>query len=248
MTRRQYKNAPIQEALCEFHFVPGPEWDVTVVGKLHDRVKEIYDGKAKQQDVVTANLTVAKDGGPPAFAMNRNYGKTQFPSLDGRRLLAVGPDLLSVHGFAPYEGWEALKPRIASALEHYAEVAQPEGVRRIGVRYVNRVVIPEETVDLAAYFLCSPVDVDGLPETISGFVQRSEYDYGNHVRLLLTFASTPSERAGESTFLLDVDVIWEDQGAELDRAMEIVEDLRCRERDAFEALVSDALREIFDAA
>ena len=48
MTRRQYKNAPIQEALCEFHFVPGPEWDVTVVGKLHDRVKEIYDGKAKQ--------------------------------------------------------------------------------------------------------------------------------------------------------------------------------------------------------
>lgn len=248
MTRRQYKNAPIQEALCEFRFAPGHEWDVTVVGKLHERVKVSYDGKAKQQDVVTANLMVPEHGGPPAFAMNRNYGKTQFPSTDARRLLAVGPDLLSVHGFAPYEGWEALKPRIASALGDYTKVAEPEGVRRIGVRYVNRVVIPGDRIDLATYFLCSPADIDGLPDTMSSFVQRTEYDYGDHVRLLLTFASAPSEQDGEATFLLDVDVIWEDEPAALEGAMEIVEDLRCRERDAFEALITDELREIFDAA
>lgn len=247
MTRRQYKNPPIQEALCEFRFAPGQEWDVTVVGKLHERVKATYDGKAKQQDLVTANLMVPDGGGPPAFAMNRNYGKTQFPSVDGHRLLAVGPDLLSIHGFAPYEGWETLKPRIANALSSYVDVAEPAGVRRIGVRYVNRIVVPEDRVDLATYFLCAPADVDGLPEAMSSFVQRTEYDYGDHVRLLLTFGSAHSEQEGEATFLLDVDVIWEGaEPAAIAGAMDIVEDLRGRERNAFEALITNELREIFD--
>lgn len=248
MARRQYKNPPIQEALCEFRFVPGQEWDVTVVGKLHDRVKEQYDGKTTQQDLVTANFTMPEAGGLPSFALNRNYGRTQFPSSDGQRLLAVGPDLLSVHGFAPYEGWDALKPRIADALGHYVEVANPTAVGRIGIRYVNRVIVPGDSIELATYFLCSPDEVTGLPERMSSFVQRTEYDYGDQVRLLLTFASAPSVNDHEATFLLDVDVIWEaSANVGLDDAMGLVEDLRCRERDAFEALITPELREIFDA-
>jgi len=247
MTRRQYKTPPIREALCEFRFAPGDDWDVTVIGKLHELVKGEYAGKARQQDQLTADLFVPHDGGAPSVAMNRSFERTQFPSADGRVLLAVGRDVLSLHGFAPYEGWESFRHRIQVGLQRYTQVAAPAGVHRIGVRYVNQIAVSD--FEISRYFRCAPQGVDGLPVELRGFVQRSEYSYEDGVRLIVTFASIrPDEQDIQPTFLLDVDVLREfAEPLSIDNAMAAVDTLRDRERDTFEALITDQLREVFDA-
>jgi uncharacterized protein (TIGR04255 family) len=54
---------------------------------------------------------------------------------------------------------------------------------------------------------------------------------------------------GNPAFLLDLDVVWEaSQPSGVDTALTIVDDLHDREGKAFEAVITDELRRVFDAS
>ena len=54
--RHRYKNPPIEEAICEFHFSPSQDWDFTIPGKLHTELSDEYTGKPQEQKVVEVGL------------------------------------------------------------------------------------------------------------------------------------------------------------------------------------------------
>jgi len=248
-TKRKYKSPPIEEALVEFRFVPGQEWDLTIPGKLHQHraIKDQYPGKPRTQKVVAAELQ-AGPGQSPNVAVREGVGRIQLVSEDGRRLISLGTDLLSVNVRRPYPGWEDFRPRIEAALKAYSEVATPKAVARVGVRYINKIVLAETALDLGAYFRCGPPTAEGLPNAMGGFVSRVEYIYDDGAKLLLMHASV-APPAGRSAFLLDLDVIRESRepiGTE--EVMRTVDDLHEREGQAFEATITDNLRQVFDEA
>jgi uncharacterized protein (TIGR04255 family) len=184
-------------------------------------------------------------------AWNQNLSAVQLVNEVGNRLLTVGPDLLSVHILKPYprEGWEAFRPMIAYGLDEYVKVAAPAGVRRIGVRYINRVEVPERAAASRSekYFRCVPGIIDGLPANLQAFLHRAEYTYDDGVKLVTTFATIDGQ-PDTTSFVLDIDVILECANVlPFAQAMNAVDDLRRRERDAFEAVVTDELRGLFDA-
>ncbi|QMS90513.1 hypothetical protein HUN01_24125 [Nostoc edaphicum CCNP1411] len=45
MTRRQYPNPPIEEAVCEFRFAPDPAWNLTIPGLFYEKIKDFYTGE-----------------------------------------------------------------------------------------------------------------------------------------------------------------------------------------------------------
>ena len=252
--RRRYRRPPIEEALCEFHFTAGPDWNLTVPGKLQTELQGEYSGTPREQRAVEVGLDV--QGGKPA---NLQYGeglaRVQLVTEDETRMVGVGRDLLSIHMLNPYQtpaypessGWEEFKPRISAALEAYWRVAAPIAVRRVGVRYINKIVIPEPKVNVEEYLRCALPEVDELPERLGSFMTRIEYLYADDVRLVLSHGTigAPTDHVA---FVLDLDVIWE--GGDpigKDTAMIVAEDLRVRERTAFEATITDKAREIFDA-
>jgi uncharacterized protein (TIGR04255 family) len=245
--RRRYRNPPIEEALVEFHFAPGQDWDLTIPGKLHEKVKGAYPGKPRQQRLLQASLR-AEIGQPPGMAVEEGIGRVQLIDADGRRLLSLGPDVLSVNVLRPYDGWEVFKPRIDAALRAYAEVSGVEKIGRIGVRYINKVVVPEPNADPNKYFLCGPPVPSGLPSRVASFLYRAEHVFDDEVKLLLTFATIVGE-PGSSSFLLDLDIIWgSDSSIGVDLALEKVDDLHQREGVAFEAVITERMRGVFDAA
>ena len=71
--RRRYRNPPIEEALCEFRFLPGQEWDLTIPGKLHVILGEEYNGKPQEQKLVDIALN-AEGGQPPKFSYGARAG------------------------------------------------------------------------------------------------------------------------------------------------------------------------------
>jgi uncharacterized protein (TIGR04255 family) len=246
--RSQYKTPPIEEALVEFRFEQAQEWDLTIPGKLHQHasIKDQYPGKPRQQRVLQAALQAAP-GQPAGFAVHEGVGRVQLVDLDAKRLLSLGPDVLSVNVLRPYEGWDRFRPRIDAALRAYAEVAGIVGVNRIGVRYINKVVIPVTNFDLNTYLLSRPSSPPGLPNQMGGFLNRVEYAYDDGCKLLLTQASVEAPE-GSSAFLLDLDVVWEGKAPlPVDEVMAVVEDLHEREGRAFEAVITDETRKVFDA-
>lgn len=243
--RRVYKNPPIEEALVEFRFNTDGEWDPTVPGKLHDRVKDVYPGRPRQQKRVHAALS-SVEGQPTTLAVHEGMERVQLVDASGLRLLSVGPHVMSVNSLRPYEDWERLGPRMRQAVHGYVAVAGTSTIQRIGVRYINKVVIPAVNLDLSHYFRGGPMIPAGLPGKVRGFMSRAEHEYDDGMKLLLTLASIESGPE-VSEFLLDLDVVWEDAaGLDMDGALQRAEDLHQREGQAFEAIITDRTREVFD--
>ena len=252
--RRRYKNPPIEEALCEFRFQHDPGWDLTIPGKLQVELGEEYAGRPQEQKAIRVGLDF-QDGKPPNLQYGEGLARVQLVTKDCKRMVGVGPNLLSIHMLHPYQnppypessGWSEFKPRISTALKAYWEVANPDGVRWVSIRYINKISVPKNNVRVEDYLHSASPEVAGLPDDYSSYVSRVEYRYPDGVRLVVSQGSV-SVAPTRAEFLLDLDVTWEStepvqQAAALERA----DDLRVRERAAFEAVITDNARELFDA-
>ena len=194
-------------------------------------------------------------GKPPNLRYGEGLAKVQLVTEDGKRMIGVGPDVLSVHIMRPYQstthpdqsGWDEFYPRILKAIEAYWKVSEPIGVKRIGIRYINKIVIPQINVRVENYLKCALQDINGLPDHVNSYMSRTEYNYQDNVRLVLLQGSieTPPNNVG---FLLDLDVIWQDADPiTRDDALTKVSELRECEREAFETVITDKARGLFDA-
>src|SRR3990172_4896115 len=150
---RKYRKPPVVEALCEIYFA-GSNWDETVPGGFYDRVKDRFPVK-RQREIQEAEVAFAGSG-EAAASVRRLPPWMQFLSEKGDRLIQLGRDLLVVNQLRPYPSFEDWEPVIYAALEVYRDLAQPKGVARLGMRYINRVVIPEPVILMEDYFTVYP--------------------------------------------------------------------------------------------
>lgn len=251
--RRRYRNPPIKEALCEFRFAPGPDWDLTIPGKLQAELGDEYSGKPREQKAMQVGLQV-QEGKPANLRYGEGVAKVQLVTKDGTRLVGVGPDVLSIHMLRPYQdpsttergGWEEFAPRIETALKAYRKVAEPSGINRVGVRYINQIAIPGTNIRVEEYLKCAHLEMSGLPEHYDNFFSRIEYLYDDRARLLLSYGLLGA--ASNVECLLDLDVIWQEHTSiESAAVLRVASDLHDRAGAAFEAVVTDKARDLFDA-
>lgn len=224
-------------------------------GKLHTKLEDDYPAKPRQQQLARVGLDFDQ-GRPSRMRYLEDLGRVQLRSADGTRLVAVAKDTFSVHMLRPYQrpecgdqgGWREFRHRIDSGLQAYWAVSKPVGVVAVSVRYINKIVIPWNPVDLGDFLLCAAPEVTGLPDLVSGFASRQEYRYPNdgvHLMLSQGAVSGPDDQV---SVLLDLDFNWRGESALTpEQAMEKATTLRELERDAFEAVITDNARELFDA-
>lgn len=254
MSTHQYRNPPILEAVCEIEFAPSVnEWNISYPWLFYEKVKGVYTGAPKEQKLVrlepSPTGSLGKDTSPFTVV---EQSKTLFPLADDTGLVAVGPNVLSAHVKQPYPGWIIYRTRVADALKEYASIANPTGIRKIGLRYINQVTIPEpQPSSVADYFSTPPANV--LPDelVIDNFLSRNEYIYQDEpIRAVINFARAESSSKGKSAYLLDIDLVWQWPADPLpiESVMNKVDELRRRERVIFERLITDKSRRLFDAA
>ncbi|WBB58486.1 TIGR04255 family protein [Streptomyces sp. WMMC500] len=242
--RRRYRNPPVVEALCSFAFEPGRPWNITIPGIFYEAIRPEYPDPPETKEGVEASFEPDAAGG--ANLSVRRPLKVTYKNEN--RVLTVAENYLSIHCLVPYEGWESLRARTLSTLNHYRKTAEPTSLTAIGLRYVNRVVVPESSFRFGDYFAITQGLPDtGFPGAITSFFDRMEYKYTDDpTRIVFTWASDDSKEDESAAFVLDFDlrypekVPFEDVAARLD-------DLRKRESLAFESIIGDKLREVFDA-
>ena len=192
----------------------------------------------------------------PQEAIFSLKGRTPFHRFCGRaaekgtRIVGIGPEQLSVHMLRPYTEWEDFRPRIWQALEAYREIAEPEGIARVGLRYINRIALEGRSPDLSQYFTIPPRFPEVDPATrMLAFFNRKEVEYLDQpIRVVVTFADMEPPSPDQSAYLLDIDIIWIANDAPIPLAdiEGVIEDLKTRHRKVFESLVTDESRRLFD--
>ena len=144
-------------------------------------------------------------------------------------------------------GWEEFRCRIVTALSTYWSISEPVGVRRIGVRYINKIKIPQMKEDINEYMRYAPPSAEDLPGSVTQFAGRTEYRYDDEVHLLLS-QGLASASQDQVAYLLDIDVIWKSRPhLDFESAIDKAAELRHMERQAFETVITDKARELFDA-
>ncbi len=207
-------------------------------------------GGARYQENVDLGVQL-REGSSPNFHFGRGPEKIQLITENEKRIVGIGRDVLSVHMLRPYQdppdsdriGWDEFRPRINRALSAYWEVVQPQGVKRVGVRYINKLVVPREVTTAKEYLKCSLPEVDGLPSHLVNLMSRVEYAYPDGVKLAL------SQGKVEGGFILDIDVIRESNDVLVREDTDaLIDNLRIREREVFEAVITDKARQLFNVS
>jgi uncharacterized protein (TIGR04255 family) len=242
MSTRQYNNPPIEEAVCEFIFAsssPGQQFDLTVPGRLKmHRLMEEYSGESRTQHISIVSVPQG-----PTIEL-----RVQLPTADARRLVSIRHNALAISVLRPYDGWENFKSRIERALDAYFEAISQVAVMRIGVKYVNRIVVPKADANPALVMTTAPAEGKISDARLANFTQFTEFVRTDEIKVLVTQATLQFGAKDRTEYLLDIDVIW-DQRALGNRIeiIDMVEKLRDIEGAAFEALITDEARSLFDA-
>lgn len=241
---RRYQNPPIVEALCDFRFRPTADWDLTIPGLFYERVKDLFPEKRQQPHSLQLRIEGSPRGLVPDFAVE---SRLQFLSLDNAELFQVGKDLLTANRLKPYTSWEEFLPTIRLGYETYCDVANPSGLQRIGLRYINLIPIHSDLAELSEFFNLHPAVGQGLPRSFYGFSLATEFSYPNspdHLRVLLT--STQLSSPTDAEVVLDLDYFLPDaESIPIGDVFNWVESAHTQVENSFESIITDRLRYLF---
>jgi uncharacterized protein (TIGR04255 family) len=242
----RYAKPPVIEALCEIYFA-GRSWDSTVPGRFYERVKTDFPER-RQRVVQEALITMGPEQATAGLRQLPPW--MQFVSDERHRMIQLAENLLVVNQLSPYPRFEEWEADVFRALRVYRELAQPETVVRMGLRYINRVVIPGERIRMADYFTIYPHLPPSLGDTHGSFMVRVEVPQSaqGHT-VVITFGTAPPPSAGDAAqaFMLDLyDILH--IGTAVDEEV-VKRELRQAHANiglAFEDSITDALRKLFE--
>ncbi len=198
---KTYNSAPLVEANCDFLFEPSQPWDWTVPGLVYASIKVDFP-KKKQQNVLEVEL---KADQTVAQTVKGGTARMQFLSEDEKAIIQIGPDLLAVNRLSPYLNWDNFKRLITRGLEAYRNVVNPKGIRRIGLRYINRIEIPEARFEIEDYLLAVPTVPEPVPQIFARWLQRVEIPFVESNGIMgLQSASIKTDDQASPAMVLDM--------------------------------------------
>ncbi|MFO7917639.1 MAG: TIGR04255 family protein [Anaerolineae bacterium] len=240
----KYKNPPLVEVVCEIRFISTESWDLAIPGLIYNQVEDFFPVRRSRRRIHSEAR--ATDRG-----LDQEFQFTQLAQFLNERenaFIQVGPNLLSVNHLKPYPTWEKYKPLTQKGIKAYISVAEPEQIRRIGLRYINRIKIPKERINLEEYFDFRPFVGSKLPQELSGFMIgiQSEYDNGqNNLRLQLK--SSTADDPESTAYLLDLDYFTsQPTNVSMEEVLMWIEKAHNRIQRAFEGCLTDKLRKLFE--
>lgn len=203
---RYLARAPIREAVIDIQVTPPASLDA--LKAIDARLKDLENKPHKREELWHASIGVSvdKDG--------QGSTKTDRNPIGFRYTFYNKPYGLQnqVRGFTfshlpPYGKWEEMSSFAKELWEIYLDVAKPQFISRIAVRYINSLPIPLPITDFADYLNVPPIIPEGLPQELASFLQRFvmvENETGTVA--VVTQVLEQITQTGSVDILFDVDV------------------------------------------
>lgn len=183
--------APIVEAVVDIDcdMPPGQE-----IGELLSRASEAFrDHYPKPQTQFLQELHIAQESGGKPQLSTREPGiqALQFLQEDEKQLVQIRAQGFSFNRLAPYTSLDDYLPEIERTWRLFVELASPALIRRVRLRYINRIPLPltADGVDLDEYVQIGPRLPDDETLTLVGFLNQQrlvEEPTGNQASITLT--------------------------------------------------------------
>jgi uncharacterized protein (TIGR04255 family) len=243
-----YKRPPITEAVIELRFATA--LDARDLEKASSSLASIYPDQQSIQNLVGVQLGLESgldNQALPQMLINQQNGYRRL-STDSSELVSLFPESFAVAQLAPYPGWPVFFGRFIRDWKILKNTTGYRKISRVGVRYINRIDVPisGEVVEHEDYLYVYPMLPAVLgPVTAYGLqAQLPIADLG--CKLTINSSSVPSPLLGHMSFLLDIDTARDEDAPQNDEGVcELLNQIRDKKNQIFEACISDRARELF---
>lgn len=238
----KYPHAPITEAVMDIRIQPRDDLEVEDLRALSRGAGEEF-AEVSDQYQITAEV----EGSPATQTTSARKVGFQFRNQAGDKTVTAQINGWGFSKLAPYDSWDAFQKQGRELWTKYRDCVQPKQILRAGVRYINRLDLPLPLEDFKQYLRTVPEVSPKLPQGLSNFFLQVQIPQGDLEALLVTnVALVPSRNADVASVILDLDLF---RTANLPQTEEQLwmyfEELRKRKNEAFEACITDAMRERF---
>ncbi|MYA27949.1 MAG: TIGR04255 family protein [Nitrospira sp. SB0666_bin_27] len=207
-----YSRPPVREAIIDIQIDALPEELLPKLKECGTAFESLYP-KTKTHYRGTISMKVSD--GDVTSEQNRQLFGYSFHSLDENRCVQLRSDgftfnLLKPDPMAQWPGWQVLREEAHGAWDKYVIATKPVEIKRLAVRYINQIVIPEGKIELLDYFTEPPRVPDGLPQSLNHYFSRIVVNNPDpNAFIIITQAPAPQKYQNQPTFTLDIDVIRE---------------------------------------
>lgn len=151
---KTYKNPPLIEAVCELIFELDKSFSSNQISLFVEKIKILFPIQKKGKiHKFEFNIETDKIQKKNQKAFNQDfYEFEQFFSEDEKYSIQLDKGRVSIHRTKPYISWTEFFPIIQSVYIAYIETFLPKHLTRIGIRYVNEIVVPIDDFSFSEYF------------------------------------------------------------------------------------------------
>ena len=249
-----YRNAPIIEATISLGVVTPTNLTVADLSAIEELVKNRYS-KAGDEYFYVGEETVPDVGNASRHEDAHEHIGYGFSSSDEKQSFRARLDSFDFSVKEPYDSWEPFRNEARRLWTIYREVSRVESIWRVGVRYINRIDIPDwPSVKLDEYLKVYPEVPDDWPSGLSihnFFMQLQAWQEDLECNLVVNEAPARPPRPQTSSVRLDFDLFrerYEDPWqAENDKELwEYLERLRERKNRIFNESITDRTRRLIE--
>ncbi len=156
----QLPHAPTIEAVVDIDCDLPPNLDFEAVNqKAFERFKDTYP---HQRRSIVQGHEIRPSQESLSVTIQRGLGALQFRSEDEKQLIQIRWNGFSFNRLKPYSSLDDYLAEIETRWETFKQIVQPIQLRKIGLRYINRIALPCENgqLDLRQYLTMLPVKPD----------------------------------------------------------------------------------------
>jgi uncharacterized protein (TIGR04255 family) len=131
----------------------------------------------------------------------------RFESTDKRQIAQFTKNGIVFSRLKPYEHWDSFEAEATRLWTIYKELARPSEVQRLGVRFINSVILTGRQ-DASTFLAHAPKSPPNMKLPVAGFIHQTIYDVPGHayqVSVNQTIQPSSKEEQGD-TLILDLDV------------------------------------------
>jgi len=189
-------NQPVVEVLCEIHFIPSTDWDITAFGQFYDQIKDEYKKKEQEEPLSDLNRKI-KGPGTRMF----------FHKDDGKRMIQLAKDTLIIHFLPPYPRWENFKSEITRQVNNYSISVRPQSIQNLGIRYINKFEFIKEGFSIDTVFSKSKFLPEVIFENKIPFILHLEHPGNKDCLVNITLGNIKSNSDDKLIFVFDIEIL-----------------------------------------
>ncbi len=239
----RFSKSPLTEAVLDIQVKPRDE--LTLIA-LEDIQKGHEAEYPTRQNRMYFQSEFSIDPDKPLSIASRSQIGYNFVSVDERQIVQVGLNGFTFNRLVPYESWETFSAEARVWWNIYRNIAKPEAIIRLAVRYINRLDLPLPVEDLKDYLKTVPEISGDLSQELSGYFMQLRLPQDDiEGNLILSEALIAPVKPNAISVVLDIDLFRDSKIPNNEEAIwEYFEQLRIKKNIIFLACITERTKEL----